>query len=220
MPANPARRALHLLAAFTLVLSQLMLLAPSTALAAPVVTVNSTGDGADAAPGDGICDTGGVNATGSDECTFRAAIQEANASGPVDEIAFGIPASDPNHVGASYIIRPLTGLPYLSQRVFVDGTTQPGFSGTPIVVVDGTVSAPNSDGPDGILIDGTDVSVRGFVVRNWIDDGIEIHGDRAVITGNHIYNTDDGVLIEGGDDNTIGGIGPGDRNVIAGFAQR
>jgi len=39
------------------------------------LTVNNTGDGADATPGNGICET----ATGNGICTLRAAIQEANA---------------------------------------------------------------------------------------------------------------------------------------------
>ncbi len=43
-------------------------------------TVNSTLDGADATPGDGIC------ATATGECTLRAAIQEANAAAGVDTI--------------------------------------------------------------------------------------------------------------------------------------
>ena len=40
------------------------------------MTVNNTGDGADASAGDGVCET----ATGNGVCTLRAAIQEANAS--------------------------------------------------------------------------------------------------------------------------------------------
>ena len=39
------------------------------------LTVNNTGDGADASPGNGVCET----ATGNGVCTLRAAIQEANA---------------------------------------------------------------------------------------------------------------------------------------------
>ena len=39
------------------------------------LTVNNLGDGADATPGNGICET----ATGNGTCTLRAAIQEANA---------------------------------------------------------------------------------------------------------------------------------------------
>ncbi len=46
-----------------------------------IVTINSTGDGADDNPGDGYCYTGSNNAAGDPECTLRAAIEEANAVG-------------------------------------------------------------------------------------------------------------------------------------------
>jgi CSLREA domain-containing protein len=50
--------------------------------------VNSTGDGADAAPGNGICET----ASGNRVCTLRAAIMEANAHAGDDSIGFSLPA--------------------------------------------------------------------------------------------------------------------------------
>ena len=56
--------------------------------------VNSTGDGGDAAPGNGTCDTGGVNSEGDPECTLRAAIEETNAIATADSIRFAIPTSD------------------------------------------------------------------------------------------------------------------------------
>lgn len=46
-----------------------------------VMTPNTIGDGADANPGDQLCDTGGlVGDPAEPECTLRAAVQEANAS--------------------------------------------------------------------------------------------------------------------------------------------
>ena len=57
------------------------------------VVVNSTGDGSDASPGDGVCDTGGTNSEGADECTLRAAIEEANATATVDTIEFSLPVT-------------------------------------------------------------------------------------------------------------------------------
>ena len=61
------------------------------------ITVNSTGDGSDATPGDEVCDTGGTNSDGDPECTLRAAIEELNAIGGGD-IDFNIPVTDPGHV--------------------------------------------------------------------------------------------------------------------------
>ncbi|NDJ85508.1 MAG: hypothetical protein GYB66_06450, partial [Chloroflexi bacterium] len=52
---------------------------------AATLTVNDTGDGADAVPGDGVCET----APGNSTCTLRAAIMEANALPGADTINLG-----------------------------------------------------------------------------------------------------------------------------------
>jgi CSLREA domain-containing protein len=67
--------------------SHLLDLLRPTVRAATNFTVNSTGDGADNNPGDGVCDDG----TGA--CTLRAAIQEANTLAGDDTIAFAAPLS-------------------------------------------------------------------------------------------------------------------------------
>ncbi len=53
---------------------------------AATFTVNSVADGADAAPGNGVC------ATAAGVCTLRAAVQEANAFAGTDTITFSLPA--------------------------------------------------------------------------------------------------------------------------------
>src|SRR5690242_1190185 len=60
------------------------------ALASHTFIVNSTGDGTDANPGDGVCNDG----TG--HCTLRAAIVESNASVDADVIQFSIPCVAPS----------------------------------------------------------------------------------------------------------------------------
>jgi CSLREA domain-containing protein len=194
--------------AFALVTSQLMLLAPSTAVAAPTISVDSTGDDPDFNPGDGICGT----TNGGGTCTLRAAIQEANASTSVDEIHFDIPGAS----GATHVIEPLSVLPWITSPVSIDATTQAGYSGAPLIVVDGSSAPPIADGPDAFMVDADDVVITGFEIRDWHDDGVELHGDRSVVTANHIYNNDEGVLTEDGDDNLIGGLVSADRNVISG----
>jgi CSLREA domain-containing protein len=63
--------------------------------AATTFVVNSTGDAADASPGNGVCATAGA------VCTLRAAIQKANALAGADTINFNIPTGQPNCVGAT-----------------------------------------------------------------------------------------------------------------------
>src|SRR5262245_48088374 len=61
---------------------------PTALAAAKTFTVNVTGNGADANPGDGICETSVAG-----NCSLRAAIQEANANNGKDTINFNIPGS-------------------------------------------------------------------------------------------------------------------------------
>jgi len=56
---------------------------------APNLLVNSLSDTADSAVGDGHCDTDG-NLGNGDQCTLRAAIQEANAAATDDAITFDV----------------------------------------------------------------------------------------------------------------------------------
>jgi CSLREA domain-containing protein len=58
---------------------------------AATFTVNSTGDGADANTADNICDSD--LGTADEQCTLRAAIQQANATSGADQINFSIPGT-------------------------------------------------------------------------------------------------------------------------------
>ena len=102
----------------------LLLAAPSATAA--VFTVQSTGDGP------GICD--------SLTCTLRQAIIDANATAGTDHIDFNIPP------GGTQTIQPLSELPEITDTTVIDGTTQPGFSGTPIIELDGSLAGASSDG--------------------------------------------------------------------------
>jgi hypothetical protein len=59
-----------------------------------------------------------------------------------DLIQFQIPAEGP------YSIQPTTTLPFITDPVVLDATTQPGFSGTPLVDLDGNLAG----GADGLTI--------------------------------------------------------------------
>ncbi len=84
--------------------------------------VNSTGDGADATPGNNICET----AAGNGVCTLRAAIQEVNArNNGGDTIAFNIPSSDPGCSAGVCTITLGTALPAIATGVNISG---PGAS--------------------------------------------------------------------------------------------
>ena len=64
--------------------------------------------------------------------SLRAAIEAANADPDRNTIRFDIPGPGPHS------IRPATPLPTIVHPVVIDGTTEPDFTGTPIVELDGT----------------------------------------------------------------------------------
>jgi parallel beta-helix repeat protein len=92
-------------------------------------TVNMNTDEDDADTLDCKCDVD-PNKDG-DQCTLRAAIQQANACSGFDEIKFAIGS------GAQTIKPFWPGLPVVRESVIIDGTTQPGFAGNPIIEING-----------------------------------------------------------------------------------
>ena len=130
-----------------LVSSLILVLASASAFAATFV-VNSTTDAPDLVPGDGACDTGALNTQANVECTLRAAIEEANALGGSDTIDFNVPTSETGYSAAplSYAIQPVSPYPAIAQTTIINGTTQPDFPGTPIIVVDGAGAGAATDG--------------------------------------------------------------------------
>ena len=172
--------------------------------------VNSTGDGGDSNPGDGICDDG----TG--HCTFRAAIEEANACADNAVIYFDIPGPGP------HTIQPNFALPIITDPVIIDGTTEPDFEGTPIIELDGS----NAGEVGGLTITSGNSSVRGLVINRFFDNGIDLwDNDNNVIEGNFIGtdvtgtvalgNGNAGVMV-GSANNLIGGFSAEARNIISG----
>src|SRR5215211_9530646 len=87
-----ARALISLRAAVTVALLLALLVAAEPARAAPTTfTVNSTDDAGDATL-DGTCDSD--DSAPGDQCTLRAAIQEANTTTDRDTIDFNIPSTD------------------------------------------------------------------------------------------------------------------------------
>lgn len=201
-----------------------------------LVIVNSTGDNGDALVGDGRCDTGGVNADGDPECTYRAAIEEANdPAGAVDAIWFAIPTTDAGHNAGVWTISPPTALPQVTAPITIDGATQPGYvantapaplplDSLPVIEIDGADLGDGvhlASGAAGSTINA--LVIGGFVVSG--GHGIEVRADDVTITGSVIGLRADGltdnpmaygVWIENAARTTIGGTTPASRNLIAG----
>jgi CSLREA domain-containing protein len=180
-----------------------------------IFTVNSTSDAPDASAADGICQTATAG-----ECTLRAAIQQANASFGTQTITFNIGP------GGVQTITPVSALPLIFDPVIIDGTSQPGFVGSPIIELNGATTSSGS----GLRIEqnGTGSLVKGLVINRFSNHGIEMNNTaNNIVRGNFIGtdvtgtldfgNTNTGVSIQGtSSNNTIGGSRPSESNLISG----
>jgi titin len=146
--------------------------------------------------------------------SLRQAILDANAHPGTDTIAFAI--GD----GGVQTIQPLSPLPAITDRVVIDGTTQPGFNGSPLIELDGSRAGP---GADGLNIEADYCTVQGLVIHSFDDAGITLTG-ASLIVGSYIGTDVTGTLAMGNGDgirimgrfNQIGGPSPGDRNLVSG----
>ncbi|MCH8814922.1 MAG: hypothetical protein IH957_07470 [Chloroflexi bacterium] len=182
---------------------------------AATFTVDSTGDASDFSAGDGVCDTD--DSVGDGPCTLRAAIEEANALAGADTINFSIGTG-------VQTIAPGSVLPFITDPVTIDGTTQAGFAGTPIIELDGSGAGA---GVVGLLITAGNSTVRGLVINRFVGHGIELRTNGGnFVQGNYIGtdvagtadlgNEGNGVRILNVPGNTIGGTAAGAGNVISG----
>jgi hypothetical protein len=87
--------------------------------------------------------------------SLRQAILDSNAAtGRANTIDFDIP--DP---GVQTIV-PLSPLPAITDSVLIDGTSQPGYAGTPLVALRG--QSPGSPGP--LAISGGNIAIIGLIL--------------------------------------------------------
>jgi hypothetical protein len=155
--------------------------------------------------------------------SLRNAILLANASPGLDKISFSIDSGQQK-------IQPLSPLPPIMDPVMIDGTTQPGYGGVPLIELDGSL-AGTANGlfiqADGCTVQGLDIDrfqngeanlvlqdcAHTWVRANYLGIG---PGGSAVVG-----NTERGVSIIGSTNNigsshnTIGGTSSSDRNVIS-----
>ncbi|HZL37389.1 MAG TPA: Calx-beta domain-containing protein, partial [Tepidisphaeraceae bacterium] len=170
--------------------------------------------------------------------TLREAILAANNHPGLDTIDFAIGSG-------VQTIAPRTYLPDVEDPVTIDGTSQPGFSGTPVIVISGAAmvlqpSLSNTGGLQGLTLYTDDSTIRGLDINSFfyyfyvsnsspvIQSGLPlvIFGNNNVIAGDFIGTDPTGTtdvpnlfapLIEG-NNNRIGGTTVADRNLLSGNA--
>ncbi len=157
--------------------------------------------------------------------SLRWAINAANGDAdPVSVIKFNIAPSGVQtiQVGSSSGVYAGQPLPRLTHPATIDGTTEGGYTGSPLIVLNGA-NAGNADGL--VLGAGSDGStLRGLVVQQ-CGHGVVVLGSHNLIAGNYIGtdatgehavgNLYSGIQVDSAG-NTIGGTTTGDGNVISG----
>ena len=163
------------------------------ALRAATLTVTNTGD--------------------SGAGSLRQAILDANAGSGGDTIEFNIPGSGP------YVITPLPpGLPaVLKTTTIIDGTTQPGYAGTPIIEIANFAGS-------GLKLQGGSSSVLAIVVRG-LNIGISMESSNNTVMGCYVGTDVTGTIAAGNGTgievqsgttgNIIGGASTGQPNLIS-----
>jgi hypothetical protein len=209
-----------------------LMLTATPAQATTTFTVNSTANHIDQNLAAAACDTGytvtGAGGEPENECTLRAAIEQANYTPGADTINFNIPGSDVK------TIAPTTALPKITEAVTINGYSQPGsHPNTKAIGSDALLkielSGASSSGGDGLWITASNSTVKGLVINRWNDAGIELDGSGATgnkVVGNYIGtdpsgtkdlgNSNKGVYIYEAKNNTVGGATAAARNVVSG----
>lgn len=150
--------------------------------------------------------------------SLRWAIEQANASHSASVIDFNIATTGPVKIQLA------SPLPSISVPVVVDGTTEPGYSGTPLVELDG--SKLTGGGNDGLVLMAGGSTVRGLAIGGFSDSAIvlETQGGNAIASnylgldpsGATEIPNGAGLTILGSSNNTIGVGLAGGGNVISG----
>ncbi len=189
------------------------------------LTVNSTDD------------TGADCVTPNSLCTLRRAIFVASHFnlGGTTLIAFDIPGS------GVHTIHPTSSFEDITQTTTIDGTTQPGFVGSPLIEIEGDLM---TGGQQGLQIRASNSLVRGLAINHftsYVDkNGSQIGGsgitvlstsqspnvNNVIVEGNYLgtdpsgsvskANDANGVHIYDADANTIGGTTSAARNILSG----
>ncbi|MBI3950291.1 MAG: hypothetical protein HY314_07545, partial [Acidobacteria bacterium] len=147
---------------------------PAQALATPLATFTVTNTN-DSGPG-----------------SLRQAILDANRNRDPDMIVFNIPG------GSVQTIRLRSPLPTITDPVTIDATTQPGFSGTPIIELDGGIARSGASGlavtaggaPSGFVITAGNSVVKGLAIGNFNGHAISLQQRGNNMVMNNYLGTD------------------------------
>lgn len=162
-----------------------------------------------------------VNVNNSGAGSLRQALTDANANAGFDRVLFNIPGS------GLQVIRVTAALPIVTDPVEIDGYSQPGSRPNELADADNAVRLVELLGTgnavDGLTLSAGNSIVNGLALRGF-GLGVRVQSSSNHLTGNFIGSNDRnftsgnliGVQIVSHCCNTIGGVEPRHRNVMAG----
>ncbi len=151
--------------------------------------------------------------------TLRWAIEQVNAGTGPGSISFNIPG------GGVQVIALEQPLPAITNPVVIDGTTQPTYSGSPMIQIDAPLV--RTAGADGLVLSAASNTIAGLSIVGFSGSGIVLNpGANATevvadyigwsAAGGQARPNGTGISINGASNNTIGGTIAGSGNVISG----
>jgi Domain of unknown function (DUF4347)/Cadherin domain/Right handed beta helix region/Laminin G domain len=154
----------------------------------------------------------------------EAIIAANNTTNPYDVITFNIAGAGVHTINVA------AALPTITGAVQIDGWSQGGFAGTPLIELNGNYAA---SGVDGLTLGAgsSGSTVRGLIINRFTGNGIEIDGSGYhTLQGNWIglddtgaaaaANVENGIYATASVGNLIGGATAAERNVISGNGYR
>jgi hypothetical protein len=152
-----------------------------------------------------------TNVNDSGAGSLRQAILNSNATPGLDTINFNIPGAVPQ------TITPTSPLPPLTDPAILDGATQPGYAGAPVVQLSGALAGANN--VHGLVVTAGGTRVQGLSVTGFSGDGILLAQLGADVVANNYVGVGPngttkaanafGIVVAGGAANYIAG------NVVA-----
>ena len=163
-------------------------------------------------------DGGVLCPSGEPTCTLRFAINAANSNPGLDTIRFQITGSAPVKT-----INLESELPTITDPVIIDGTTQPGYAGTPLIELNGSSAGANVNG---LTITAGSSTVKALVINRFSSDGIRLTtAGNNIVEGCYLGTSANGSVDLGNglngirvlsNNNVVGGVTSAARNLISG----
>ncbi|HVE82849.1 MAG TPA: CSLREA domain-containing protein [Myxococcales bacterium] len=108
-------------------------------------------------------------------CSLREAIEAANVNAGPDDIHFNISP------GGVQLIVPTSALPPLADAVNLDATSQPGYAGSPLIQLRGSMAGATS----GLEITAGSCTVKGLSIFDFALNGILVRGPGLNVVSNN-----------------------------------